>query len=62
MRHRTSSRYPGLLRDALLIGLAVGTAVFAGVAGSAFADVGSRGDTQSPWGNGVASHVANFKH
>ena len=62
MNKHTSGRSTGLLRDALLIGIAVATAVLACVAGSAFADVGSRGDTQNPWGNGVASHVANFKH
>ena len=62
MRKGTSSRYPGLLRDTLIIGVAVATTVFAGVAGSAFADVGSHGSSHDPWGGGVASHIAHFKH
>ena len=62
MKKHTSGRSTGLLRDALLIGIAVATAVLACVAGSAFADVGSYGNTPDPWGDGVASHIANFKH
>lgn len=62
IRKHSSTRSAGLLlRDALIIGVAVATALVAGVAGSAFADVGSHSSHDS-WGDGVATHIANVKH
>jgi len=60
MKKHTSSRLTGRLRDGVIVGLAVGTAVLAGLAGSAFADVGTKGATRE-FANHISQHNATFK-
>jgi len=60
MKKHTSSRLTGRLRDGLIVGVAVATAVLAGLAGSAFADGGANGATRE-FANHISQHNATFK-
>ena len=60
MNKHESSRRTGQLRDRLIVGLAVATAVLAGIAGSAFAHADTNAATRE-FANHISHHNATFK-
>ncbi len=60
MKKHTSSRWTGQPRDRLIVGVAVATAVLAGIAGSAFADADTNATTRE-FANHISQYNATFK-